>query len=250
MNCGRGPTRPGFVKSRIAQRSPRPFSIGVPVERDPRSRGDAAQLLRGVARRVLDGLGFVEDHLRPRDVGDGVDVSHRGPVGGDHHVGFRHFGGDLVERGAVRAVVHDDAEAGSEARGLRRPVADDGGRSDHQRRAGARAGEHVREHRRRLPETHVEREAATESGRVEEAEPRQRFGLIAAQLTDEAAGRGGRFGREVRRRRQQIGSPAPAFDRDAARRAASPRAPARGATSRRPTAAWSRRVRRARSPPR
>ena len=30
-NCGRGPTRPGLVKSRIAQRSPRPFSIGVPV---------------------------------------------------------------------------------------------------------------------------------------------------------------------------------------------------------------------------
>ena len=31
MNCGRVPTRPGLVKSRIAQRSPRPFSIGVPV---------------------------------------------------------------------------------------------------------------------------------------------------------------------------------------------------------------------------
>ena len=31
MNCGRGPTSPGFAKSRIAHRSPRPFSIGVPV---------------------------------------------------------------------------------------------------------------------------------------------------------------------------------------------------------------------------
>ena len=31
MNAGRAPTRPGLVKSRIAHRSPRPFSIGVPV---------------------------------------------------------------------------------------------------------------------------------------------------------------------------------------------------------------------------
>ena len=31
MNDGRDPTRPGLVKSRIAHRSPSPFSIGVPV---------------------------------------------------------------------------------------------------------------------------------------------------------------------------------------------------------------------------
>ena len=31
MNAGREPTSPGLVKSRIAQRSPNPFSIGVPV---------------------------------------------------------------------------------------------------------------------------------------------------------------------------------------------------------------------------
>ena len=47
------------------------------------------------------------------------------------------------------------------------------------------AGE-VGEHGRRLAEAHVEGEAAAELGGVEEAEPGQRLGLVAAQLADEA----------------------------------------------------------------
>ena len=110
MNCGRLPTRPGFVKSRIAQRSPRPFSIGVPVSATRVRARDAAQLLRRVVRGVLDRLRLVEDDARPLDPGDRVDVAHRGAVGRDDDVGVGDLGRDLVGRGAVRAVVHDDAQ--------------------------------------------------------------------------------------------------------------------------------------------
>ena len=50
------------------------------------------------------------------------------------------------------------------------------------------AGE-VGEHRRRLAQAHVEGEAAAELGGVEEAEPGERLGLVAAQLAVEALGR-------------------------------------------------------------
>ena len=118
---------------------------------------------------------------------------------------------------AVGAVVHDDAQIGCEARGLGGPVADDGGRRDHERGAGARAREEVGEHRRRLAEAHVEREATTEPDRVEEAEPRQRLGLVAAELADEAVGHAHRFGREVGRGVEQVDGPAGTADGDAAR---------------------------------
>ena len=80
---------------------------------------------------------------------------------------------------------------------------------------GAGAGEQVRQHRRRLAETHVEREAAAEAGLVEEAEPGERFRLVAAQLADEAVGHAGRRRRDVGRRREQIGRPTAADDVDA-----------------------------------
>ena len=98
MNCGRGPTSPGFVKSRIAQRSPRPFSIGVPVS--------ATRMLAGMRRSccAVSLAGFLMAWASSRitwfhgDVGDRLDVAHRGAVGGDHDVGVRDLGGDLVER--------------------------------------------------------------------------------------------------------------------------------------------------------
>ena len=206
MNCGRVPTRPGLAKSRIAQRSPRPFSIGVPVS--------AMRVRAGIRRSCCDVslAGFLIACASSRttrahvDRGDRVDVAHRGAVGRDHHVGVGDLGRDLVGRGAVRAVVHDDAQPRREARGFRGPVADDRRRRDHQRRPVASAGEQVREHRRRLAETHVEREAAAEPDRVEEAEPRQRLGLVAAQLADESVRRARGLGRD-RRRRRRAGRP-------------------------------------------
>ena len=121
--------------------------------------------------------------------GERFDVAHRGAVGRDDEIGAVDLRRDLVGGGAVRAVVHADPKVGGEARGFRGPVADDRGRRDHQRGSVFDAGEQVREHRRRLAEAHVEREAAAETGGVEEAEPRERLGLVAAQLADEALGR-------------------------------------------------------------
>ena len=43
-NADRGPTRPGLVKSRIDHRSPRPFSMGVPVSARREPGGEAPQL--------------------------------------------------------------------------------------------------------------------------------------------------------------------------------------------------------------
>jgi hypothetical protein len=63
----------------------------VPV-RATRLRADAAQLLGGVVGRVLDGLGLVEHDLAPLDLLEGVDVAHRGAVGGDDHVGVGDLG--------------------------------------------------------------------------------------------------------------------------------------------------------------
>ena len=45
------------------------------------------------------------------DLGERVDVAHRGAVGRDHDVGVGDLGRDLVGRGAARAVVHDDPQA-------------------------------------------------------------------------------------------------------------------------------------------
>ena len=114
-------------------------------------------------------------------------------------------------------MVHDDAQLGREPRGLGRPVADDGRRRDHERRAGARAREQAGQHRRRLAEAHVEREAAAEADGVEEAEPRERFGLVAAQLADEAVGHARLGAREIGRRLEQVGRPAGTGHRDATR---------------------------------
>ena len=69
-----------------------------------------------------------------------------------------------------------------------------GGAIDERRAVAGGAGE-VGEHGRRLAEAHVEGEAAAELDGVEEAEPGERLGLVAAQLAVEALGRGDRLGR-------------------------------------------------------
>ena len=123
----------------------------------------------------------------PRDRGDRLDVAHRGAVGGDHD-DRRRRPRPRSRRATARFApwCTTTRSVGREPRRLGGPVADDRGRRDHQRRAVAGAGEQVREHRRRLAEAHVEGEAAAEAGRVEEAEPRERLGLVAAELADEA----------------------------------------------------------------
>ena len=80
-----------------------------------------------------------------------------------------------------------------EALGFGRPVADDRGWGDHKRpAAGADTGE-VREHGWGLAETHVQRQAAAEIHVVEEPQPLQGFGLVAAQFTVEPGRARGRI---------------------------------------------------------
>ena len=99
------------MKSRMAQRSPRPFSIGVPV-RATRLRGlDAAELLGGLAGRVLDALGLVEHEPLPLDGGQRLDVAHAGAVGGEHDVGALDLAGQVGDAGPAGAVVDDDLAA-------------------------------------------------------------------------------------------------------------------------------------------
>ena len=69
MKVVRPPTRPGLTKSRIDHRSPRPFSIGVPVSARRERAGIEPQLAGGLRRRVLDGLGLVEHDPVPLDAG-------------------------------------------------------------------------------------------------------------------------------------------------------------------------------------
>ena len=84
-------------------------------EGDAGAGRDAAQLLGGVVGRVLDGLGLVEHHPPPLPGGQGLDVAHRGAVGGDDHVGVGHHRGQLVGAGAGRAVVDHHPQPGGEA---------------------------------------------------------------------------------------------------------------------------------------
>src|SRR5207302_10525984 len=82
-------------------------------------------------------------------------------------------------------------------------------------RAVAGRGRHAGEHRRRLAEAHVEGEAATESDDVEEAQPGQGLGLVAAQLTAEAVGFDDGIEGDGLRLLEDVGGPAGAFDEDA-----------------------------------
>ena len=235
MNAGRVPTRPGLVKSRIAHRSPRPFSIGRAGERQPGAGREPAQLLGRLAGRVLDGLGLVEHEAGPRSLGQRVDVAHGGAVGGDDDVGVGHLAtrarrptpgtapwwtttrSSGVKRAASAAQLPTTAGGAMTSAGPL-PVV--------RARWASTVG--------RLAEAHVEGQAAAELGGVEEAEPGQRLGLVAAQLADEALGRGrpAPSGAVLACSNRSVAQPLPADD-DAAGRSGDPPGRGRGAGSRR-----------------
>ena len=167
-----------------------------------------------------------------------VDVAHRGAVGGDRRRRRRRprpRSRRATARFAPWCTTTRRSGVKRAASAVQLPTTAGGAITSAGPVAGAR--EQVGEHRRRLAETHVEREATAEPGRVEEAEPRERLGLVAAQLADEAR-RARRPARRRRRRRPRAGRRPSRRRRSRCRpRAASPRGRARGAASRRPTAA-------------
>ncbi len=113
-------------------------------------------------------------------------------------------------------MVDDDAQPGHEAGGFGGPVADDRGRGDDERGADRRRAGQLGEHGRGLAEAHVEGQAAAELGRVEEPDPRQRLGLVGAQLADEPLGPGDRRRRRRAGPADDVVGPAVALDVDAA----------------------------------
>ena len=186
--------RPGADQAGVGEVEDRPEVAEAVLDRragegEPGAGGQAAELLGGVVGRVLDGLGLVEDDAVPLDGLERLDVADGGAVGGDDDVGLGRLGRDLVLVGPGRAVVHHDPELGREPGRLGRPVADDRGRGDDQRGRPAGRADEVGEDRGGLAQAHVEGEAAAEAGGVEEPEPGQRLGLVAAQLAVEAVGR-------------------------------------------------------------
>jgi hypothetical protein len=211
---------PGPQQARVGEVQDRPQVAqavldGRAGEGDAAAGRDAAQLLGHVAGRVLDGLGLVEDDPGPLEVAQGVDVAHGRAVRRDDHVGPPGLCRQLVGRRPGRAVVDDDAQAGREAGRLGRPVPDHRGRGDDQGRpaGGSRLGRpggdagQVGQHGRRLAQPHVQGQAAPEAAGVEERQPGQGLGLVAAQGPDEAGGVGDGLGGHRPGAGQQVGGP-------------------------------------------
>src|SRR6476661_10691708 len=72
------------------------------------------------------------------------------------------------------------------------------------------------EHRRRLAEAHVERQATTEAGSLEEADPGNCLGLVRAQRALEALGLGDRRRRHLTGAADDVVGPAVAVHHDPA----------------------------------
>ena len=149
-------------------------------------RCPALQLAHGPGcsgRRVLDELGLVEDHRRPIDGGEHIEVAGEQAVGGDDEVTGgecrRRFGAIAVGAVAPCSMVDGDGHRRGEAAGLGLPVVDDGQRTHHQVRAGTI--DEVGERRRRLAEAHVVGEAAAQSEPVEEPQPAEAATLVWPQ---------------------------------------------------------------------
>ena len=168
-------------------------------EGEPGAGVDAAQLLGGLVGWVLDGLGLVEHEPVPVVLLEGLDVADGGAVGGDDDVGAGDLGVELVGRrpGLRRGGRRPGGSGVNRAASAAQLPTTAGGAMTRAGPLAGGAGE-VGEHGRRLAEAHVEGEAAAELDGVEEAEPGQRLGLVAAQLADEALGRGDRLGRDRR----------------------------------------------------
>ncbi len=106
--------RPRTDEARVGEVEDGP-EIGDPVldgrtgERQASVRTDAAQLLGGIAGRVLDGLRFVEHHRAPHGGREHVDVANGGRVRGDDDVGVDQLSSKLIGLGSRHAVVHQHA---------------------------------------------------------------------------------------------------------------------------------------------
>ncbi len=94
----------------------------------------ATQLLGGLRRGILDGLGLVDDDLAPFELAELVHVAQRRAVGGDHQIGVCDGRLECGALGSPRPVMHQEPHVGHETAGLRGPVAHHRRRGHDQRR--------------------------------------------------------------------------------------------------------------------
>ncbi len=217
--CARGPTRPGLVKSRIAQRSPTPFSIGVPVNANRVRAGMRRSCCAVSLAGFLIACASSSTIVAQSDAGQRLDIADCGGIGGDDQVGLGDLLLELRVAGTSRPVMNEHAQIGCEAGGLGCPVADHRCRCDHERGATGRGACEVGQHGGCLAEPHVEREATAELAGVEEPDPRQRLGLVRAQRSGEMLGREVELDLRIVRPVDDLPGPAVAVDDDAAAKA-------------------------------
>ena len=158
-------------------------------QRDPGAAGDRAERAGSRRAGVLDVLGLVGDDEVPRHGRQDLGVDPHRAVGGQHEPGL---GSGEAGEVAGRAVEAADGDAGGERGDLGLPVSEQGGRADHQRRAGAAlalgAVEGERDQRDRLAETHVVGQARAEAERGQLVEPGQALALVVAQAGGKPGG--------------------------------------------------------------
>ena len=205
----------------MAHRSPRPFSIGVPV-RASRDRAGSRRSCWAVSLAGFLMAWASSSTMRPHSTAASASTSRT-----------------AVAYVVITMSAPAMAPCSCSAVGLDAPWCTSTRRPGTKRAASAaqlpttaagamtravpelgRAGQ-LGEHRRRLAEPHVEGQAPAELGGVEEADPAQGVGLVRAQLPDEALGSGDRRRRRRAGAAQDVGGPAVAADVDAA---AQPRA--------------------------
>ena len=218
--------RPGADEAGVGEVEDRPQVAEAVLDRragegEPGAGRDAAQLLAGLVGRVLDGLRLVEDDPVPRQLGQRVDVAHRGAVGGDDDVGAGHLGWPArrpthaTRRGGRRLA---DSGVNRAASAAQLPTTAGGAITSAGPVPGG-AGE-VGEHGRRLAEAHVEREAAAELDRVEEARasPAPRPGSCAARRRSPSGSSTGSVGTAVALSSRSVAQPLPSTSEPLAER--------------------------------
>src|SRR6266851_3789179 len=91
-------------------------------QRDPVIASDRARRTRLLALGVLDVLGLVQDHPRPLNLAEGLDIALQEGVTGQHHVVAARSVAKGLALGALDPVMDHHAKTGGEARRLVLPV--------------------------------------------------------------------------------------------------------------------------------
>ena len=143
----------------------------------------------GLTVGILDGLGFVQNHIVEIDFGEFDNVGSKGAVGGHDQVEFAELGQhDLT----IRAGVIQNTQFRGESGGLLNPVKHEAFWDDDQGRPFALAGlapsGELGEHLYGLAKTHVVSQNASELELFEIIEPAKSFLLVRTKFALEHRG--------------------------------------------------------------